>query len=224
MKKAAKKKNFPENTDFQKGCKLALENAKNHFAIAEVSKEISLGIANSHLILASEEASKALILYNVSVNKDWLNHTDLDQYFRNHKFKHLESHKNEFFGAYIMTFLEELTDFVEEKKSLNLSEEEILMYSDGFSKKIEMLTKRVAVKVRQQLDPNKKWWESANEHKNLGFYVNLDKLAGTWSGPFDIMQEQFDESVRIVSALIKDLEMQLDFENSNSKSPALPGK
>lgn len=50
--------------NFRRGYELAMENAQAHLLAAEViAEKVNYGIANSHLILASEEAIKAYMCF-----------------------------------------------------------------------------------------------------------------------------------------------------------------
>src|SRR5689334_1265565 len=70
------------------GYKLALENAKNHFKAAElISSQVCYGIANSHLILASEEAIKAFAIFNKMYFPNF-EFEGFDKVFKDHKHKH----------------------------------------------------------------------------------------------------------------------------------------
>lgn len=192
-----KKNNIPEDVDFQAGILLALENAKKHFSVALVAKDISFGIANSHLILAIEEAAKADILERITINSEWLNHIDLDKWFSDHKYKHNESLKYLLADSFLVDFLKRVLD---QDSTVDLKK---VRFSDN---QFFDLAENVRENTHEKLDSNKKWLKGANNQKNLGFYVNFNKVDGTWNGPFNITQEQFELSLEMVANYIEHTE------------------
>lgn len=198
--------NYPNNTDFKEGYKLALQNARNHLEVAIVAKNISIGIANSHLILASEEAIKAEFTYRVHLNPEWLDEKhEFDKLFKNHLHKHKKSHEDELFGAFVIGFIDKLGQAQEQFKEKKISEEEIEEKSQLFYDEMKEWVN--GVKTGQvPLETNERWWSHANFYKNLGFYIDIDKETGSWSGPFNVTSEEFEESRRIVEKMIRELD------------------
>ena len=202
--------NFTENTNIRQGCLLALDNAKKHLSIAIKIKDISYGIANSHLILASEEALKACCLDRLSINADWVNSIDFPKVFKSHIYKHRESLQNQKLGVFMMEFLQNLTGYFENKKNQNLSKEEMRKTIQEFSKNFCSWVDEIKDIVNQKMESEEKWWNSANDNKNLGFYIDL-KDTNDWIGPFNISEEDFKESLKIVSDFTTDIERQINF-------------
>lgn len=200
------KVNSNRNIDYKQGYLLALDNAKKHLEVALVSKHISLGIANSHLILATEEAIKADILYKITVNPAWLEHTSFDEYFRNHKYKHTEGSKSQLLNSFLSLSLEKWFEFGDRMKNSTLTKEKKKKFIERLIEKSSNWVEEYSNEARQKHLSNEEWWKAANGNKNLGFYVNLDKRTSIWKGPFDITQEQFDKSFEIVSEFISDVE------------------
>lgn len=197
--------NINESTDFKKGSKLALENAKKHFAAADSIKDISLGIANSHLILATEETIKADLLDRMAINPNWMDE-DFDKFFRNHTHKHKESLKTQFMGLFIGEIFDRIFSTSGKLKNSKLSKEKKETIANKWTSKTSEILSDIEASVNRKLESNKMWWDNANNSKNLGFYVGLIKETGDWIGPFDLTQEQFEESLNIVSKFIDDIE------------------
>ena len=64
------------NIDFYKGFQHSLKNAHNHLKVAENSTEICYGIAYGQLVLAAEEALKAMMLFNIHYDPSVLSEID----------------------------------------------------------------------------------------------------------------------------------------------------
>ena len=77
--------------DYHQGFKLCIDNVRKHIKIAELSETISYGIAHAHIVLAGEEAIKAVMLFNIHKDKDALDKiNEFHKYFSDHKHKHEE--------------------------------------------------------------------------------------------------------------------------------------
>ena len=194
--------NVNENTDFYEGYKLAYANAYKHLDVANAVENISFGIANSHLILASEEAIKAGMLFMLDFDKDMQNTiVDFDEYFHNHKHKHQMIEAVESLGLTMEKSLEigfNVFDGVEQG-SLSMSE---------LNKKRGEMRENMAeflenlIDGKEILDVNENWWKQADANKNKGFYVNLKKKLGEWEGPFSITEKEYKKSKEIVTLYV----------------------
>ncbi len=204
--------NINKNTDFRRGCILALDNAKKHLAAANAIKSISFGMANSHLILAGEEAIKADLLDRTAVNPQWLDE-GIDEFFRNHIHKHKESLKTQFMGLFIEEVFERIISTSEILNRSKLTKEKKARLVDKWTNKTSKYLSEIESSVDKKLEPNKTWWNNANNSKNLGFYVGIVKDKGNWIGPFDITQEQFEKSLQVVSHFINDIEFLIETDN-----------
>ncbi|MCB0409222.1 MAG: hypothetical protein KDD29_03325 [Flavobacteriales bacterium] len=95
-------KNIHKDTDFKRGYDLGKENFLNHLLVAESCESISYGIATSHLILAAEEAVKAFLLLQLTIDRESIKNIkpeDFDSYFSRHRFKHEVIRQAEVFGT-----------------------------------------------------------------------------------------------------------------------------
>ncbi len=202
--------NIHENTDFSEGSLLALKNAKEHFAVAQSAEGISLGIANSHLILAAEEAIKADVLSRVSITDEWLEHLNLDEFFRSHNHKHQEIVNDFGIDLFLQHFLGGLMDWGDEIQQLNVTPEEKEKIVEEWKDNFAGWSKRRHVELRRQHRAYDQWWKNANKMKNQGFYVGLKKQTGEWDSPSDITKEQFEKSLEIVSRIIRDIEKRIE--------------
>lgn len=192
-----------ENTNFFRGFELALKNAHNHLAVAEASQKISYGIANSHLILATEEAIKAAMLFQLSIDKAMLAEAlvDFDKYFSSHKYKHEAIRNYELFGGLIENLLNLiLAPFKDVDPETETDEEFAHKKNEGLDNMISWLEDME--EDRTTLDTNQDWWKQADNKKNLGFYVSLLKKKGQWEGPLSISEKQYSKSKKIATEFI----------------------
>lgn len=201
-----------ENTDFFEGYKLALENAQNHLAVAEASVSISIGIANSHLILASEEAIKSAMLFQLSFDKDTLEEAqaDIDKYFSSHKHKHEAIRGLEFFGGLMSNMLELRFSPFKDIDPQTITDEEFKQKKDeGFDNIIQWLES--LLEDKSIFDTNQDWWKQADSQKNRGFYISLLKKKGQWDGPFSITKKQYNKGKKIVTEFVSRISEIKDF-------------
>lgn len=200
------KMNTTENTDFFKGAKLACENAQKLFTIAKQSKEISFGISNSLLILAAEEAIKSDFLAKVAINPNWLEYKNIKKYFSSHIFKHQQILQDQKTDNVIMAFADQFSDLFGEGNGIKTSEDEM---EKLMKKREQQLDRTPGLLIRfirrkaNQKKTDKSWINNANAMKNRGFYIGYNEDGDSWNGPFEISEDQFEESSRIVSERIK---------------------
>lgn len=179
-----------EGVDFQKGFRYAIENAENHLKVAEKIKDISFGIAFSHLILSSEEAIKGMLLFQVHLDSDFLEEIgDFKNYFSNHKYKH-EKIKN----------LQITLEVIEKVRQL---------FASGLIQKLQenSLTKNSQNKERQVQKDNQSnilhtyemWWKQADANKQDGFYVDLLEKRKQWKGPHNFKLSRYNTGFKVVS-------------------------
>lgn len=206
---------FNENTDFYQGYQLALKNAKDHIAVAMVAKDISFGLANSHLILASEEAIKANMIFLFHFDKDSavqeIKH--VDKYFDSHKYKHEITRSYEAIGALIEKMLDKILGPMIAAKDEDLSVDQILeKRNEGFDDLIEYLDNLDMGK--EPLDTDDTWWNQADKDKNRGLYISHLKKQGKWDGPFKITSKQFFKSTKIVTGFVEKVEYMVQMANT----------
>ncbi len=197
--------------DYQKGAILAIENAKNHLNIAILSKEVCFGIANSHLILASEEAIKAMQLFKLSLNVDWQDFIESKKIFSSHKHKHEISYENHLMNSLIDNLFAKFVAFEKRVRDKNYSKEDIKKIQDRFISKMDFCQslENIADEILAK-DTTKDWWLKANGRKNLGFYVSKNETEDDWNGPFEFTESDFNESMTIVANFINEVEQQID--------------
>lgn len=199
---------FPTDLDCKEGCKLAFDNAMHHFEIANISRDISLGIANSHLILASEEAIKSLYLFQVSRNTELFNIETFSSYLQSHKFKHKENIKHSKFMKLLDLLgedIEGVMDYLETISGEAMTEDDKKKLQEEWWEKLKTWYKGVPARIDERMKSNYSWWNEANNRKNLGFYVDFNSPTNKWIGPFNVTSEQFSKSLEIVSELIENI-------------------
>jgi AbiV family abortive infection protein len=196
--------------DFLKGCKLSVENARHHLEVAKLCSRRKLyGIGNSHLILSSEECVKAFMLF-AKHKKPNIKIQDFNKYFSDHKHKHseiLELEKEFYMMNKMLSFILDPVLKVY-KKTDNLKTEDILKLRDKGVDSLILWLKSV-VKKKGETGFDDSWFKSANNRKNLGFYVEYWKN-GNWHSPSDIQKKEYMISYKLVSRLV-DMSEKLDF-------------
>lgn len=183
--------------DYVEGACLSLENGKRHFDASDLISGSHIGIAISHLILGAEEYIKAILLLNLSRDKEFLTKKQKISLFQQHKFKH----KN------IAEFLNSLTDQSVECFEANLFSFLTLRYSpdskfirDGyFINKVWSFSKL----EEKDIDRVMEWLNKANDLKNQGFYLDLKQK---WESPERFKRTDYQYSKEIVGILRKAIE------------------
>lgn len=189
--------------DYSKGFELALKNAQDHLKVAEFSaKNVSNGIAFSHLVLASEEAIKAVQLFYHNYFPEFPDE-DLEKFFKSHKHKHTAIQKFEVLSQIIELMFKHLID--PQLEYINSSDEidpETIskLRVDGIKKLAKKLT--MIAEDEEKLSLNEQWWKQADNNKNKGFYVNLLSKSSTWSTPDNISPKLYTKGYNIVSSFI----------------------
>lgn len=189
-----------KGVDFKLGHDLAMKNAKAHLRSAELiaSNNISYGIANSHLILASEEIIKAYMCY-AKFFEPGIEIKGFDSYFKDHKQKHKAISQLSF----AINFFKTMTNIIIEpvknlkaKKGWNFTDKELIKSRDqGFEDILAWLNSI------PNIDHNEHWWNEANTNKNKGFYV--DVINNKWLSPENITKEEYERSYAIVNEILK---------------------
>jgi AbiV family abortive infection protein len=194
--------------DYFEGYKLSIANAKKHFECAEliVKDGISFGIATSHLVLSSEEAVKAAMLFFLDYDPE-IKIEDFDKYFSDHKHKHKTISALEFGLSFKKNMIDTLVNPAKERfkrKGDYLTKEEIQESGDeGVDNLIKWFDN--ILNETSQVKTNEEWWKQANSKKNAGFYVELNRGNGKWKSPDAIAKEEYLKTKAIVENLMKDL-------------------
>ncbi len=195
----------PSNKDCKIGAKLALENSKRHYQCAiRLNEADELGVAVSHLVLSVEEAIKAVFLYmkglGIPIRQEALN-----DFLYKHKPRH-EAGKFFYFIFSIFQWMSGTMVAVYEK-SVNRTDQEILQIRNEVFEKIFDEFKKAATshdcdtEIDRIVLPVVQWWESADDKKITGFYV--DFLKGQWSSPDLIKKVDYLQSLDIAKNVIE---------------------
>lgn len=195
--------------DYKKGFEYAFNNTKAHFNAAELlASNINYGLANSHLILAAEEAVKAYIIFTKHYDSE-LEIPDFNKYFENHKHKHNTIRDMTFFFSLLMQMSMisiKPTLRLLKKNKKNISEKEL---KEKFEKGIDNLIDYL--NSVPKIDNNEQWWNEANNNKNRGFYVNI--INNSWQSPNQITEQDYYKSLKIVQEIIEWLSIIPSIEN-----------
>lgn len=191
--------------DYHQGFKLCLENAKNHIKVAELSENISFGIAHAHFVLASEEAIKAVMLFNIHKDKDALEKmNDFHKYFSNHKHKHEEIRNFEHVALLLENSLKILwSPFIGIKPGSISLEEVKTKNREGINNLIKWFEEETK---KPTLQINDQWWKQAESFKKEGFYIDLLKKRGEWIGPHKCSKKQYNKGKKIVLEFIEKIQ------------------
>jgi len=198
--------------DNKEGFDLAINNANDHFNAAElIAKDISYGIANSHLILAAEEAVKAYMIF-VRAYEPEREITNYDKFFGDHKHKHKALAEISF----SMILFQQSIDIISKPLLEYMASEEdddtddidgfIKARNKGFDDLITWL------KTMPKIENNKQWWNDANKDKNDGFYVgNVDSK---WRTPKNVTLKDYQKSHKIVKEILEAINRLKEFETN----------
>jgi len=168
------------------GFEIILMNANIHFDSAKIlAKQKYFGLAISHLILASEEAIKAIFFLRKKLFPD--QEVDISGIFSSHKMKHetaieIADLVKNFQVDLRKTMIEDLKNRpdVDMKVKLLIEKENELV-----NNKFNELT---AEKILN-------WWNQADNLKQKGFYV--DYINNCWTSPVDIDLNEYENSYTI---------------------------
>lgn len=207
--------------DYYEGFKLCIENALNHIEVAELSKSISFGIAHAHIVLASEEALKATMLFSIHYDMDMLEEfTDFDKYFSDHKHKHENIRNLELTMLFMEKMLSiRLKPFLDSKikpVSLKEAKRKIKVGTDNQIQWLKDLVDKTKPEV--QLKTNDDWWRQAEDHKKKGFYVDILKKQKAWSGPHNCNEEKYNIGKKVAESFIsKAKDIEIFFQDEDAK-------
>ncbi|MBL7857252.1 MAG: AbiV family abortive infection protein [Cyclobacteriaceae bacterium] len=164
------------------GIRDCFENANSLYTSAQkiADADKRYGTANSLLVLSGEECVKGYVL--LAVYFDIQLEFEIEPYFRKHSTKHITG--KEVIGMTKVTSLL-ITAFAKDRKSKLPNS--IMDIADLFFGN----------------DQEEKWWDSADDQKKKGFYVDL--INGKFSNPSCISLEMYQTSLRIISRYIRSL-------------------
>lgn len=206
--------------DYYKGFKLCLENALNHLAVADLSKSISYGIAHAHVVLASEEAIKAMLLFSVQYDPNMIGEIkNFNEYFSSHKFKHKTIQDMEHVALLlerIMTI--QMSPFVGVKPGIPLKEV-IEKIKEGKTKMLEWFADLVDDnKPEVKLETHDAWWKQAETFKKEGFYIDILHRQKDWSGPYKCTEKKYYKGRKVVDSFISKVQfLEENFEAEDIK-------
>lgn len=198
------------NDELIHGMALSLENSNKHYKAAiAIEKEELYGIANSHLILSSEEGIKALLFLTKILGVE-LSSVDISPFFKKHAPKHKAAKEVywefKYYGEIINLVTKELhskkEDYIIIKNGKPALNEE--KFRIDYVRGIELKKRQLLIsQLRENWDEEEKeqkWWNKADYYKNRGFYVNF--YNNKWESPNDITKEKYLESKKIVTTII----------------------
>ncbi|PSR55914.1 hypothetical protein AHMF7605_21620 [Adhaeribacter arboris] len=164
--------------DLLSGACYSFENGKNHLLLSEAAANMQFyGFAVSHVILASEELIKALILIGLNNDIYFISPVERDKIFRNHSFKHLniEEFLLSLTGYYITDYEYNWQYyFFTPHNALSKFQSTAIFLSKAL--KLGELTEEEAEMLSELI-------KGANNLKNKGFYVDYQK---DWMIPEDV--------------------------------------
>jgi AbiV family abortive infection protein len=183
------------------GYRFAIKNAKAHYKAAKhLARYVNYGIATSHLVLAVEEAIKALILYEASKGFV-LSDKDFDLFFSAHKHKHN-------FLKDSLTRLDPVNTIGQiiynvSKRAFGRSEKN---ESNPIKKKLKG-NKKIHEKLESitgEIEHEKivEWLDKANSIRNDGFYIGFLRETKFWSTPRYFTKREFEDGCKIVEEVI----------------------
>ena len=188
----------------EEGFCLCSDNADIHYSMAAlIAKEGHYPMANSHLILAMEEAVKAIFLY-LKYIKNEVN-IDVKKMFKKHQHKHEFARDN--YDVFHNNVIEVLAQIIEAHK-ISFSEETFSLMDEIEVENIrvnmqalESRYKRIAsLNLKESLPNIHKWFNKADLRKSRGFYV--DFLNNQWKKPDEITKEDYNFSEFVCWTLV----------------------
>lgn len=169
------------------GAELMLKNALGLRSSAEaLAHESKYGYATSLLILAAEEALKAVVYYSAGVGIA-LDPDGVNKYQKSHRKRHR------------LTSALLVMSYYVEKSRLAVGDE------IGVERKIVEILKLLFADVQNGEIPDRvseviEWWKCANQLKQKGMYV--DEESDGWSAPSQFSQDTYDEVYESVRPII----------------------
>jgi AbiV family abortive infection protein len=169
-----------------KGIRLCAKNVERHFGIAQMlSAKRMYGPARSHLILAAEEAMKAMMVATVALG---FTETEIDLGF-------VFGHKGRLALAAMLSipfgFLEEIR--LRAKKSV-APKQGLRRWAEGIEQKVKAGNPTPLVRFTE-------WWKQAGNYRNDGFYV--DYRADLWKSPGRITKSAYLQALQKNERFIK---------------------
>jgi AbiV family abortive infection protein len=193
-----------ESTEYNKlteaqakeGFILCFENAETHYNMAVlIASKNHFPMANSHLVLAMEEATKAIFLFV----KYFKNETEFDVkgLFQRHKHKHDFARENyDFFHEKVVEYLRLMqlgnyTLFTEEHFAELEKTDEIEAWSQKmWLEAFDTISKQIInLNLKESHPTIKKWFNKADKNKTRGFYV--DFWNKEWKKPSEITEDDY---------------------------------
>jgi AbiV family abortive infection protein len=174
------------------GAQLCHRNAYQHYLCAQqIAFTKNFGIANSLLILASEECIKSMILsagyFNIELP------FKVNDFFRYHNVKHKQAEEMQQFIATLSFLGKALAHLFKKRKPSQFG----LAFDVVFIVTFVRLLEKIWPTNGKRLSD---FWGGANEQKKKGFYV--DFVEGKWSSPFQFQERQFKKSMKIIKPFI----------------------
>jgi AbiV family abortive infection protein len=168
------------------GMTMCNQNSKVLFNSASVIAENGegyYGAANSLMILSSEECIKGLVL--TSIYCDVQVPFEIEPLFYSHPAKHIQGKDLQKHITIVSSIISVVRTFIAKKSSRKQMLGEVLD----------------AVSLYFNSEQHKKWWDSANQTKNKGFYTDIKQ--SKFKSPAEISKDQFLESKNLVKMFIK---------------------
>jgi AbiV family abortive infection protein len=188
----------------EKGFRLCSNNADVHYNMsALIAKEGHFPMANSHLILAMEEAIKAIFLYLKHIHNDV--DFEVKKMFKKHQHKHEFARDN--FDVFYEKGLEVLGQ-VNEANKIAYSEERLSQLDQEEAENIRIVAlaldasykKMARLNLESSLPNIQKWFNKADLQKSRGFYVDFQSKQ--WKIPQEITKEDYKFSEFVCWSLI----------------------
>jgi AbiV family abortive infection protein len=176
--------------------KEAKKSALGLFNVAQNASRLQeFGVANSLLILASEECIKSAILtagyFNVPLP------FDIRPFFSDHKTKHLQAAEIQPAINIIWAFREAYIKTLKNRKS---------DYATFFGMLMVNLFAAIALQIgNKPIRDFTNWWRKANAQKKDGFYVGYHD--GKWNFPSSVTKETYEQTLTMVQPFVECLQI-----------------
>lgn len=158
-----------------------MQNSLDHLAIADIlAQKQKYGSAITHSVLASEEMTKALILYVNGIGIRLSNVKGFKSFF----YKHTPRHKLANFMLFFQLFLKPLNELFQNIQTNNNIDK------DGINKLLDKHTS-----VFEDTFEDIEWWTTADSLKNKGLYVDYRNKT---ISPSDLKEEDFKLAMKTV--------------------------
>lgn len=181
---------LPHGCEIARGALLTLANARRHLKAADVLGEQRLyGVGLSHVVLASEELAKSLILTLITMGVDVPKDVQ-HQMLRQHGPRHSVT-----FGLLFSQAIR--------KSALNALMGSFRFKTGSLEKRLEKRLEREVKLIQSRRSPHfgfLEWIANANDQKNGGFYVDFD--GDEWKDPGTVTKKNFAYGYTIVKDLL----------------------